>query len=139
MNKDILNAWDKNQNNVREWIATVNNSDFSYEMLLQNTIRILFEESEYDYHIPDHKRITMINNGEYQGTLVFVIGGQGYQPGVEDHWYTSVDYGSCSGCDTLQAISVYSNDLPNKKQIQQYWTLCLHMMQKMRRMKNEES
>jgi hypothetical protein len=139
VNKDIVKAWDENQIKVREWIATVNNSDFSYYMLLQNIIRILFAENDDAYGLPDHNRITTIDNGDYQGTLVFVIGGKGYQPSVEDHWYTSVYYGSCSGCDTLQSISVYDDGLPNGNQVQQYWTLCLHMIQKMKRMTDEES
>ena len=139
MNKDIVSAWDKKQKDVREWIATIKNDEFSYKSLLENTVKILFGENDDCSGMPDFERITKIDNGDYQGTLVFVIGGKGYQPGVEDHWYTSVYYGSCSGCDTLQSISEYSNDLPNDDQIQQYWTLCLHMIQKMKRMTDEES
>lgn len=139
MNKDIVSAWDEKQKAVRDWIATVKSDEFSYKFLLENTIKILFGENDHAYGLPDYERITEIDNGDYQGTLVFVIGGKGYQPGVEDHWYTSVYYGSCSGCDTLQSISEYSSDLPDEKQIQQYWTLCLHMIQKMKRMTDEES
>ena len=139
MDKDIISAWDENQKKVREWIATVKNDSFSYKSLLENTIRIIFEEKDDPYGLPDYKRITEIDNGNYQGALIFVVGGKGYQPGVENHWYTSVYYGSCSGCDTLKGISGYSDELPNDDQIQQYWTLCLHMIQKMKRMIDEES
>jgi len=132
MDKDILKAWDENQEAVRAWISTVNNSEFSYELLLENTLKIMFPEDEDG--MPDSSRITKVDNGHYQGTLVFVIGGKGYQPAVEDHWYTSVGYGSCSGCDTLEGISHYSDELPSAAQIQDYWTLCLHMVQKMKRM-----
>lgn len=139
MNKDIVSAWDKKQKDVREWIATIKNNEFSYKSLLENTVKILFGENYDCSGMPDFERITEIDNGNYQGTLVFVIGGKGYQPSVEDHWYTSVYYGSCSGCDTLQGISEYSDELPSEDQIQQYWTLCLHMIQKMKRMTDQEA
>jgi hypothetical protein len=40
-----------------------------------------------------------------------------------------VGYGSCSGCDTLQGISDYSHAAPNEKQIDDYMTLALHIVQ----------
>lgn len=49
----------------------------------------------------DHERVTRIDHGHYQGTLVFVVGGEGYQP--YRHWYVKVGYGSCSGCDALES------------------------------------
>jgi hypothetical protein len=142
MNAQILAAWNEKQSKVREWLATTDQSTHSYESLLKNTLRILFENEggAIPQGLPNHDLITEIDHGDYQGTLVFVIGGSGYQPGVEDHWYTSVYYGSCSGCDTLQGISDYpSEKLPSEDQVQEYWTLCLHMIQKMKRMTKEET
>ncbi len=55
-----------------------------------------------DYGHMDASRIHEIDEGHYQGTLVYVIAGSDYQP--DDFWYVRVYYGSCSGCDTLQAI-----------------------------------
>jgi len=137
MDKDILTAWDKNQEMVREWIKTVDTLQFSYLSLLENTIRILFAE-DHDSSSPDYNKITEINNGDYQGTLLFVIGGKGYQPCVNEHWFTAVEYGSCSCCDTLQGISGWDCKLPTEDQTQQYWTLCLHMMQRMKRFKEDD-
>jgi hypothetical protein len=133
MDKDILKAWDDNQKLVREWISTIDIEDISYKGLLENTLRILYKDHSSDF--PDYNRITEVDNGDYQGTLVFVIGGQEYQPSIEDHWYTSVSYGSCSGCDTLEAIRVCGDGHPQPEQVEDYWTLCLHMMQKMKRMR----
>lgn len=55
----------------------------------------------------DPERITQINHGDYQGTLVFVVGGEGYQPW--EHWYVTVGYGSCSSCDVWEAITGYQD------------------------------
>jgi len=78
----------------------------------------------------DHTRIHEIDDGDYQGTLLYVIAKTGYQPST--YWATKVDYGSCSGCDTLQGIADYSGDPPTPEQISQYMTLALHIVQGLR-------
>lgn len=88
-----------------------------------------------DYGQPDPERITEIDHGDYQGTLVYVIAAGGYQP--DRFWYVRVGYGSCSGCDTLQAISDYSDEPPTPRQVSEYWTLCLHIAQGIHAMQGE--
>lgn len=56
----------------------------------------------------------------------------GYQP--HRYWYVLVGYGSCSGCDTLEGIRNYDNTPPNENQVQEYWTLCLHVAQGLKEM-----
>lgn len=74
---------------------------------------------------PDPKRITVIDHGDYQGTLLFVVGATGYQPST--YWACAVSYGSCSGCDAFEAI--YDGD--PAKAAEEYWTLALHMVQRL--------
>lgn len=88
-----------------------------------------------DYYRPDPDRIVEIDHGEYQGTLVFVVGGSGYQP--SDYWYVKVGYGSCSGCDTLESIRGYSDDPPTESQVADYLTLALHVVQGLKKMGDE--
>lgn len=80
-----------------------------------------------EYNDIDPERIHTIDDGDYQGTLLFVIAAKGYQP--SDYWAVFVSYGSCSGCDTLQAIRDYENDTPTEDQVSQYMTLALHIVQ----------
>jgi hypothetical protein len=84
----------------------------------------------------DPERITTIDHGEYQGTLVFVIAEEGYQP--SNYWATAVSYGSCSGCDTLAAIESsleYDDDYILRKvtdaAANDVWTLGLHLVQRL--------
>lgn len=84
------------------------------------------------YDSIDPSRIHQIDDGSCQGTLVFVIGGSGYQP--DDYWYVKVGYGSCSGCDTLQGISGYSDEKPTAEQVAEYMTLALHVVQGLKKM-----
>jgi hypothetical protein len=88
------------------------------------------------YGEPDATRIHEINDGDYQGTLVFVIAAGGYQP--SEYWYVKVDYGSCSGCDTLEGIRLWTDDPPTKEQIDAYMTLALHIVQGFKSMQTEE-
>jgi len=104
-----------------------------YKEIVINVIKIITDEDVYD--VPDPERIHEIDDGDYQGTLVFIIGGTGYQP--SDYWSVMIGYGSCSGCDTLEAIRGYSDDKPTKEQIKDYMTLSLHIVQGLSKM-NEE-
>ena len=74
----------------------------------------------------DPERVHEIDDGDYQGTLVYVIGEEGYQP--SEYITARVFYGSCSGCDTLQAIHGDSDDPPTPEQVTDYITLAHHMV-----------
>ncbi len=69
----------------------------SYQELVRLTVRFL---SEYGADL-DPLRVTEVDYGDYQGTLVYVVGAAGYQP--FEHYTVKVAYGSCSGCDSLRA------------------------------------
>lgn len=105
----------------------------SYEDIFKQTIKMMFENSEDTYscnsETPDPERITVIDNGDYQGTLVFVVASKSYQP--SDYWVSTVDYGSCSGCDTFQAYSTYGDD--PKESAPQMLTMALHMIESMKK------
>lgn len=88
-----------------------------------------------DYNKMDVERIHELNDGDYQGTLVYVIGAAGYQP--DDYWYVKVSYGSCSGCDTLEGIREYSSEPPTDEQVRDYMTLALHVVQGLKKMGDE--
>ena len=137
MDKDILKYWDKNNHKIKEWLKNIDDTYLHYGELLKKTIELIIDD--YGYGLPDHSLLTEIDNGDYQGTIIFIIGGYGYQPSVQDHWHTNTYYGSCSGCDTLQSILCdYAHDGEgfSDGQINDLWTLCLHMIQKMKRLED---
>lgn len=110
----------------------------SYKDLVVLVVAMLTgDDSDYG-EWPDPKRVHEINDGDYQGTLVYVIAATGYQPST--YWYTQVAYGSCSGCDTLSGIRDYDyeSSTPTGPQIQQYMTLALHLVQHMKQMYDTE-
>ena len=72
----------------------------------------------------DVGNITEIDNGDYQGTLLYLIPRDTYQPSEYDYLMTYVNYGSCSGCDTLQAIQNYEKEEITEGQLKDFMSLC---------------
>jgi len=97
-----------------------------YEDIVKAVVKLITDNK---YPRLDPERIHVIGDGDYQGTLLFVIGAKEYQP--RDYWCVFVDYGSCSGCDTLEAIheTVLSNKPPTQQQTDDYMSLALHIVQ----------
>lgn len=139
MINNFIEAWDKNKNKLREYLRTHSQTEYSNYFDL---VKILFDiiinpyleeyESKFD---TDKEKIQVIDDGDYQGTLIFILHRNTYQPDISEYIYTYVNYGSCSGCDTLLRIQSenfyrddsyeYSTDL----QINDYMTLFLHLLQ----------
>lgn len=115
------------------------NPPTSYSDIVKRVVTVLqdtpeqeeVKENEQWVEIPDSQRITCIDDGEYQGTQLYIIGAKGYQPST--YYAVFVPYGSCGGCDTFESIQGYDWDEPLiEQQIKDYWTLALHMVQRMR-------
>lgn len=87
----------------------------------------------------DPDRITVIDHGDYQGTLLFILGAEGYQP--DEYWAVFYGYGSCSGCDTLQAIcaGVYDEEASDRsRMVDQLDTEVLHLVQGLKKIAGYE-
>lgn len=75
----------------------------------------------------DVDNITIIDNGSYQGTLLFMLPFDTYQPSASEYLITFVEYGSCSGCDTLQSIQ-FDDEYDDHDATDSYLTLCRHIV-----------
>src|SRR5574343_804391 len=127
MIEEFTRAWFANIDRMREGFS-VKHPD-SYREIVEAVIKMLSDALEDDFYAlrPDPERIHEIDDGDYQGTLLYVIGDCGYQP--SNYWYVKVSYGSCSGCDTLQGIHEYSSEKPTEDQVSNYMTLARHIIQ----------
>lgn len=97
-----------------------------YKDIVKAVVTVLGSGSDYD--VPNPERIHVIDDGTYQGTLLFVIPAKGYQP--DKYWAVKVAYGSCSECDTLEFIQSYDDDDPPRpEQVKDYMTLAMHIVQ----------
>ncbi len=103
-----------------------------YKAIVTAVVAALHTE-EFDSIDPN--RIHEIDDGDYQGTLLYVIAGSNYQP--NNYWFVRVGYGSCSGCDAMQAINDSWDDTPpTNEQVADYMVLALHVVQGLREMDN---
>lgn len=100
-----------------------------YTAIVRAVVRVLHD----GYGTPNPERIHRIDDGDYRGTLLFVIVADGSRPSI--YWAVKIGYGSCSGCDTFAAIrgtGLNYNNAPTDEQAAQYLTLALHVVQGLR-------
>lgn len=104
----------------------------SYSSIFTDVVRFLAEDSGVDrWDRPDPERITVIDHGDYQGTMLFVVAATGYQP--SHFWTCRVFYGSCSGCDSFEAARNYRYEgPPTREEVEAYVSMALHMVQGMK-------
>lgn len=149
MLRHVINQWYKNKNKLEKHITENLGwyEEITYLDLVKKVIDLILndEETENSNEEFDTEAITEIDNGDYQGTLLYLIPRSCYQPSEVDYLLTYVGYGSCCGCDTLQNIQVNisyaidSDSDPDElwrierrtESISDLMTLSLHLIQKM--------
>lgn len=127
MLKICRDKWDKNSKRLEEILKDdikLNCCDYKY--IVEMTYKTIFNDDEdtYSSDTLDIDKITEIDNGDYQGTLIYLIPFKTYQPSESEYLMTYVGYGSCSVCDTLQAIQGWSEEKPTETQLKDYMMLC---------------
>jgi hypothetical protein len=126
MLKFCRDAWYENKDKLEAVImmdTKLNSCDYSY--LVELVIEYILNPSiETGWKKFDAKNITVIDNGDYQGTILFMIPRKTYQPNFNDYLLTYSYYGSCSGCDTLLSIQDWEDGVPTENQVKDYMALC---------------
>ena len=130
----FVQQWEKNKDLLKKYFETTNVKEYdSYEKLIKIVLdKIINTDNDVYGETINLNKIIKIDYGDYQGTLIFVFPADCYQPSPYDTYYTTVSYGSCSGCDTLMGIvDVWydDSDLPTKSQVDSLMTLSLHLIQ----------
>ena len=129
---EFVKAWDANKDKLSEYISSHKQECYSSYI---DIVKMLFEQVINPYMTAHDKATFKIENtheiddGDYQGTLLYMIPKDTYQPSYYEYVATFVGYGSCSGCDTLIGISCYDEGLPDECQVKEYMELCLHILQ----------
>jgi hypothetical protein len=126
---EFITRFDANRDKLREQFAK--NPPSNYEALVKAVVDILKTD---EYGGITSERLHTIDDGDYQGTLLFVIGAEGYQPST--YWYVKVSYGSCSGCDTLEAIDRSYDGTVSEQALDDYMMLALHIVQGLKLMED---
>lgn len=134
MIQEFVKAWDANRETLKEYIRTHEQKEYDEYVKL---VKILFDIVINPYFKYDPRNLSyntesihVIDDGDYQGSQLFIIPNNDYQPSPYEYVWTHCSYGSCNGCDTLLAISNYGDGLPSEEQVDDYMTLLLHLLQR---------
>lgn len=147
MIKEFVEKWNKNNRYLKSYFKTHKQKEYnSYLAIVKLVIGIILNDNEkyeekFNVASMNHYStddVVEIDNGDYQGSMIYVTHKEGYQPVPKDYIYTYVWYGSCSGCDTLLAISDYEDGLPTDKQVKDYMILAMHILQRFKRIIEDE-
>lgn len=129
MIEEFVKAWELRKGEIEEKYKQAHPKN--YKEIVSNVIAILGDASHAWQRIST-SILHEIDDGDYQGTLLYLIPESGYQP--TDYWYVRVGYGSCSGCDTLESIRSYGDGPPDAHQVAAYMTLSLHILQGLKKL-----
>ena len=124
MLKYCLDKWDENKNLLKDKLKTVDLNRCEYLDLVRLVVDYILNPGESKYGKWNSKEITVVDNGDYQGTQLFLFHANSYQPCEWDYLMTYVGYGSCSGCDTLLAIQGWDDKPVTEKQVKDFMALC---------------
>lgn len=129
MIKQFVEAWDKGKDNLlyklKEQCASGADLEFTYEHLVRLGWSLVGGEIS-DTHI-NLTKVRCIDDGGYCGTLIFIAPFDTIDPMGDEYVCVTIDYGSCSCCDTL--LSVQANDNPEER-AKDYHELIMHIMQR---------
>lgn len=147
MEKDFVDSWERHKEELRTYIEASSQKELeSYQALVKILFQIVINPDLKDAPY-DTDKIIVIDDGDYQGTQIYILRQAVYQPCVENYVYTHVYYGSCSGCDTLQSIccqgglpvELDENEKPSPDQVISYMQLLLHLLQRTKQFQDNDA
>lgn len=126
MTRIMKERWDANKDKLRAVFAERTDlNTCQYEDLVKLTFETIYNAAVtgLDYKL-DLTNITVVDNGDYQGTLLFLIPFDTYQPSEHQYIMTYVGYGSCSICDALQASQGWGEGKLTDQQVIGFMDIC---------------
>ena len=138
MIEKFVKAWDKNNKLLLKEFE--NNEPENYQDIVEKLVTIVInpylEENRFDSDFPNYSldidNMTVIDNGDCQGTKIYIIPFDDYQPNINDYVFTHNHYGSCSGCDTFYGIRDDYNTKEEKAK--EFHILALHILQRFKQL-----
>lgn len=123
MLKYCLRKWDENKKKLEDELRKDPDlNSCEYKHIVEKVVEVILNTNEEKPWNSDE--ITEIDNGDYQGTLLFLIPRSTYQPTEYEYLMTYVGYGSCSGCDILQGIQNCGKSAISEEQLKDFMLLC---------------
>lgn len=139
MMKYCVHKWDENKKYLEAALRQTDCSEVTYDQLMKAVVvEVLNRGAADESEQLSVKRMRRIDDGQYQGTIIYIVPFDTYQPDESEYLMTFVNYGSCSGCDTLERIK---SDMPwddehcetcaTEQTIKDLMTLCKDLLTRM--------
>ena len=132
MMKIVATKWGENSEKLRKALSENDGlNNCNYLDLVKLSFDIILNDGSLSTARLDLDKITKVDDGDYQGTLLFLIPFDTYQPTEYEYLMTYINYGSCSVCDVLQSIQDCIGDHKKltKEQVDDFMTLCKGILQ----------
>lgn len=129
---EFVQAWDANKDKLKAAFIGGEEEFGSYQALVKALLVYVVNPylKEIGKDTYNTERIHEIDDGEYQGSLLYVIPKNHYQPLFSDYLLTYAEYGSCPLCDLLEGIcESYDKEHPEET-ADSLMSLCLHLLQR---------
>ena len=96
---EIIKKWEENKSKLEEYFKTTKQEEYqTYEAIVRKIFEICINVSDKKYEHFNLEKLHVIDDGNYQGTQLFIIPKNAYQPNAWEYLVTHTYYGSCSGC-----------------------------------------
>lgn len=123
MLKNVAKMWGERSELLKKDIMELLKENPSLgDIEYKDIVRLALDAILYDCRL-DLDCIHEVDDGDYQGNLIYLIPFNVYQPSENDYLMTYIGYGSCTVCDTLQRISDGYN-FDYEQQIADMMSLC---------------
>ena len=129
MIKLFVDLWDKNKDKLENYFRNSNITSYgtNYIDLLKTVINEALNNNDLGIKFSD--KVGKIEFGDYTGIMILTFSLDVEFPSTDDIMYTSIDYGSCTACDAIQAVW---NEDDFETMIKSYMILSLHLIQHMK-------
>lgn len=118
MLKYCKNKWSENEDLLKQALTLEKLTRLDYQDLVKLSVKWILNSGSNNSGDWDYDNIRCIDDGDYQGTQLYIIPKHTYQPSEYEYLMTYVGYGSCSGCDTLLSMQC------DRDNIDEYVKLC---------------
>jgi hypothetical protein len=125
MTKEIVANWEANKEAIRAELSKA--PSFYWEDIVSIVWKYV-RPGLYPDGITEVPLVAALRDGEHSGTLAAILLSKPY---TTQFYYVALEYGSCSGCDTLEE-ALHVND--REKRLDALMTLALHIVQRIRKL-----
>lgn len=124
LSREYIESYHKHADELRKELTNIHN--WSYKNIVKAIVKCVLNKTKPHLEY-DCEHITVIDDGDYQGSYIFAIPKRTYQPAPFEYIFAYAYYGSCSGCDALLAAVDW-----NKPNMDEIMDIALNIFQSMK-------